>query len=68
MSLSIEIKSTDKVLGFKVWEVLKIFRDHERQAIKEVRPIYKGLSFKNALAVARLQRTEFNNIKLIIRG
>ena len=64
---SIEIQYLGSVLGVSLWEVRQIFKT-KREQIGKKNTIYKGVSYKRALKIAREQRTETNCPSLVVRG
>tara|TARA_R100001594_G_scaffold9528_2_gene23259 strand:- start:1074 stop:1316 length:243 start_codon:yes stop_codon:yes gene_type:complete len=64
---SIEIQYLGSVLGVSLWEVRQIFKT-KRERINNINTIYKGVSYKRALKIARAQRTETNCPSLVVRG
>ena len=70
MIKSIEIQYLGSIFLFEFWEVFEV-REHKENkfnGLESKTSIYKGISWKRALKIARAQRTEDNCPALVVRG
>ena len=67
MIKTIEVQYLGSILGVSMWAVNQVFKT-KRERINSINTIYKGVSYKRALKIAREQRTETNCPSLVVKG